>query len=909
MARRPSPRPLGALGEGSADPVAVRAGLDRIGETNPELLDRLQEDQLLAAAFVAVLAASRMLGQLCLSDPAAVEVLANLDAAVPLPGSEEPPDAVARWKQLDMLRIAARDLLGMDDLEVVGASLARMADEVVTRLLQTVARKGGPGLAVIAMGKLGARELNYASDIDLVLVAADGQLERATAVARGALELTSASFRVDLGLRPEGRSGPLLRTLSSYQAYWDRWAEPWELQALIKARPVAGLPDLGSAWQEAAASTLWGRRFGSEELRQIRHMKARSEEMVARRGRRDTEVKRGHGGIRDVELAVQVLQLVHGRSDPALRRPSTLAALHELGAAGYISREDSASLAASYRYLRNLEHRLQLVDGTQVHSLPENPRERDHLARVLGHRDAPGGTAVAGFEAELRRHQARVRAIHERLFFRPLLEAFAGLPGAGPPQPPRGMPEGAIPERLAAFGFSDAARTRAALGELTRGLTRSSRLMSQVLALVLGWLSEEPDPDMGLLGLRTLTDSPHRRDLLIAVFRESPEAARRLCKLLATSRLMHDLLRREPDMIAALADDAALLPHDSHELVRRAAAGLRWRAPGDATRGLLLLKEIELARVGIRDILGMAGTAETEAALSTLAEAVLEAALGALEPPVPLAIIALGRLGGAELSYASDLDLVVVFEGEGASAAAQGERSAEALLRMVNGATPAERVFRIDPRLRPEGGDGPLARSIGAYRSYYGSWAGTWERQALLRARPVAGSVGLGRAFMDVVEEHLWGVPFTEGQRRDIRRMKARIERERLPQGGDSTFHLKLGPGALADVEWTAQLLQMEHGIRAPGTLAALRALHGAGILDGAEHACLEEAYRLCEQVRNRWALMGGSPPDALPAQADRLARLARSLGVGPSELRGDYKRVTRRARRVMEKRFYGMDR
>lgn len=920
------PAPLARLVEASANPPAVAAALARMAEADPLLHERLVADPELARALVAVLGASRSLGRLCESDPAALDVLADLRRPPELEASD--PGALAARKQLGLLRIAARDLSGRDALEEVGENLSSLAGDVLVRAaaMAGVSEEPGSGLAVVAMGKLGARELNYASDVDLLFVAGDSGpgVGHATSLARKVVEAAGRCFRVDLDLRPEGRSGPLVRSLASYRAYWGRWAGAWERQALLKARPVAGDPELGAAFAEAASDAVWGSPFGADDIREARDMKARAEAEMARRGLSEREVKRGRGGIRDVEFSIQLLQLVHGRADPALRRPATLAALSELARAGYVSLQDAAVLERSYRFLRAVEHRLQLVEERQVHAVPSEVAARTVLARSLGYRDDASATAVGRFDGELRRHQVEARLVHERLFFRPLLEAFAILPPAGVPAPGgmgRGggdgssavpvMSEEAVSERLSAFGFSDAQRTRAALAELTRGLTRSSRLMSQVLALVLGWLSEEPDPDLGLLGLRTLADGSHRRAVLVSTFRDSPEAARRLCRLLGTSRPLHDLLRREPELIATLGDDAALELSGRDELVERCRSALAWRDRAGRARTLHQLQQSQMLRIAARDLLGLDGTAATAAALTTLAEAVVEGALAAVEPAGPLAVIAMGRLGGAELSYASDLDLLIVAgepSGGGREAGDGAEEAAGALLALLNGSTPAERIFAADAGLRPEGRQGRLARTLAGYRSYYERWAQTWERQALVRARPVAGDEALGAAFMALVEEFVWERPVTAEDRRQIRRMKARIERERIPPGEDPQFHLKLGPGALSDVEWTAQLLQLTHGVRSPGTVEAIGRLADGGHLGDDEAAALVGAYRSCERIRNRWALMGGRPRDALPVPAVQLARLAHSLGTTPASLRDEYRRVTRRCRRVVERRFYGIE-
>jgi len=872
------------MAERSADPVAVARAFEQIDRARP---GRLDDGGPWLDAVVAVTGASRFLARLLVSDDGALDVLGRLDERPALDCSGA--DGLARWKRLELLRIAARDLVGIDRLEAVGEALARLADDVLSASLAHAHDGAPPSLAVVGMGKLGGRELNYASDIDIVFAGAGDP--------RPLLAAARRCFRVDTNLRPEGRDGPLVRTVASYEAYWDRWARPWEFQALLKARPVAGDTAVGAAFMAAAGTRVWGRPFGADDIRELRAMKVRAEGELARRGLSAREVKRGTGGIRDIEFAVQLLQLVHGRADPDLRSPTTLPALAELAASGYVGRPDAEALEQAYRFLREVEHRLQLVEERQVHAVPADPAARQHLARVMGHRDTGSATAIAAFDAVLRRHQATVRSIHERLFFRPLLEAFTG--GSA-------MAADAAATRSSAFGFADADRTRQALAELTRGLTRSSRLMQQMLPLLLGWLSEAPDPDLGLLGLRALVTGPHRSSQLVATFRDSPEAARRLCTLLATSRLARSGFEHNPDLIAALARDEDLSV-GRDVLQQRAAAALARRAePADRTAGLQRFATAERVRIAAGDVLGLHSLETTASALSELAEAVLGSALAAVDPQVPFAVIAVGRFGGAELSYASDLDVLFVYDGADAADFAAAEQAAERLLRLVNGASAAEGVFTLDADLRPEGRDGPLARSLDGYDAYHRRWARTWERQALLRARAVAGDAGVAARFLAMASGWVWERPVADPDIRDIRRMKARIERERIPPGDDPQFHLKLGRGSLSDVEWTVQLLQLQHRVESPGTTTALGRLVERGAMAADDAAALGESYRFCERVRNRWYLVKGSRGDALPAQAEQLARLARSCQVTPAGLREEYRRVTRRARAVMERLFYG---
>jgi glutamate-ammonia-ligase adenylyltransferase len=844
---------------------------------------------------VAVTAASRALTRLLEADAAAIDVLADLDRRQPV--DDLTPDALVRWKQHELLRIAARDLSGHDDLEAVGANLAALAADVLDGACRIANTEG---LAVIGMGKLGGDELNYASDIDVMFVG-DGAREALVKQARAVLEISRRCFRVDANLRPEGRDGPLVRSLESYEAYWDRWAAPWEFQALLKARPKAGSSLLGSRFLDTAQRWLWSRPFRADDLRSLREMKARAEAEVARKGLGDRELKRGRGGIRDIEFTVQLLQLVHGRADSLLRSPTTLDALGELASAGYVDDGDAAELADAYRFLRTVEHRLQLVDEQQTHTIPDSAPEREWLARVLGHRDTPRGRAVELFDRQLRRQQNTVRGIHERVYFRPLLEAFAGAETDA-----ELSPEAAV-ARLEAFGFTDAKRTQAAVRELTRGLNRTSRLMQQLLPLLLDWLSAAPDPDLGLLMLRNQLSGEARQAQLAEVFRDAPDAARQLCALLGTSRLLGDALAHNPDLVARLNDPARLATAPRAELVEGAVDAIAWRADREARQdGLRRWKERHWLGIAARDVLGHAEVSTVGADLTTLAEASLDAALAILEPKVPFAVIALGRFGGGELSYASDLDVVFTYDGRGAAAAEEGLRVATGLKRFLDGTTPANRIYDIDPDLRPEGKQGAMARSLDAFVQYWEGYALAWERMAMSRARPVAGDLPLGARLIERLEPFVWGDGLSTEEVREIRRIKARVERERIPAGEDPTFHLKLGRGSLSDVEFTIQLLQLRHSVRAIGTRRGLAALVDAGALDEGEAEILGAAYRFCERTRDRWYLVNSGPSDSLPTQPEPLLWLARSLDTTPGQLREHYRRVTRRARKVVERRFYG---
>jgi glutamate-ammonia-ligase adenylyltransferase len=915
----------------AAEPGQARLGLTRLLDAHPELAERLAGDRLFASALVALSDASRSLSEAVIADPGLLAPLDDPEAlAAECPqdrytsqarravedDADDPGRGLRRWKRQQLLRIAVRDLLGLSDLPVVGRELASLAEGCLQAALG-LARAGVDGdvrMAVIGMGKLGGRELNYSSDVDVLFVH-EGSRPTAERIARNLLTTMASPtphgivFRTDADLRPEGRAGPLSRSLDAYRTYWEKWASTWEFQALIKARPVAGDADLGQAFIAATHPHVWPERLDPDAIREVRVMKARAEEEVSKRGLTEREIKKGRGGLRDIEFAVQLLQLVHGRHDSGIRSPNTLEALEQLGQAGYVDTAQVRTLDTAYRFLRTVEHRLQLVDEAQVHALPPDTAGRTHLARVLGYRDAGAATALEQFEKTHRRQQAQVRSIHEKLFFRPLLEAIAGT---GP------LSQEAAEERLTAFGFRDVAQTRAALAELTTGLSRRSQLMGQLFPLLLEWLSETPDPDLGLLQLRRLAEGRARSGALAVAFREAPGAAERVCRLLGSSRLVGDALRRHPEFIPSLEDDEVLVrPKERDELVEEALGTLAWRTGVEERReGLRRFKRRELLRIASRDLLGCAGVEEVGGELANLADAAVEATLQELAPSVPFAVIGMGRFGGRELSYASDIDVLFVYDGSGAADFDVAEKTATRMISGIGATTAEGQTFRIDANLRPEGKQGPLARSLEGYRTYYEKWALTWEFQSLLKARAVAGDLELAERFCAMVEPYVYREPFPADSIREVRRMKARIERERIPPGEDPQFHLKLGRGSLSDVEWTVQLLQLIHGathpeLRTTSTVDGLHRLAEGGHLARRDAEALEQAYRFCERARNLRYLLTCAPGDSLPtdgAEAERLARLMGYTHQPVTSLRDDYRRLTRRARAVVERVFYGQE-
>lgn len=895
MDRPPTIEDLGPLT--GADAAIV----DRFLNEVPDSYDRLSDDPDLAIALLTLIRASRPLAETLINEPGALDIL-DARHQRPLPWTELPGTVAALLsrQRLDFLHIAARDLLGLADLIEITQDLSTLASDT---LATAVKLSGVEGLAVVGMGKLGASELNYASDVDLMFVAdnPEGATLRAT---RHVIDIVRRCYRVDINLRPEGRDGALVRTVDSYRAYWDRWAEPWEFQALLKATIVAGDIEVGANFSEAAEAAVWERPFGPDELRSVRALKARNEAATELRRGADRDLKLGLGGIRDVEFSVQLLQLVHGQTDSALRIKPTLGALAELGRAGYIDADDARGLTEAYRFLRRAEHMVQLAEGRQQHVLPAEPTALDAIAWALGYRGTGEQSAGDQLDTDRIRYRVQVRSIHERLYFRPLLEAFSEAPGALTPV--------VAAARLGAFGFTDANRTRSAVRELTSGLNRTSRLMGQMLPLLLDWLSTSPDPDQGLLGLRTLLTDRTRAPRVTTMFRDSAETARRLCVLLGTSPWLSTAVAHDPELIARLPTigDDPNLSQDS--LTQAAHEAINWRADSKDRQGALRRwKSSQIVAVAAADILDEAPLETTGSRLAAIARATVNAALATLDPQVPFVVIAAGRLGGNELAYHSDLDLLFVHDTgdsdfDPTTVDEEANRLASGLMRFIAGATPSARLYAVDADLRPEGRQGPLSRSLAGFAAYWERWSQPWERLALVRSFPIAGDADLARRWSELAQHHVWETPLKEDDLREIRMVKARMENERIPAGEDPRFHLKLGPGALADVELCVQLLQLTHGVRTSGLEDAVDGLVADGALSQDDGEVLRESYRWCWTVRNRWHLLHNGPHDSLPTDPNSLRHLARSLDSTPDRLRDEFLRATRRARVIVDREFYG---
>ena len=913
-------------------------------------------------------------------------------------------DAVAR--ATSALRTAYRNrLLGIvaDDLtspdpyqhvETVGRRMSDLADAALDAALLIARRAvGSPArdaaLAVIAMGKTGARELNYISDVDVVYVVAPAEgrqvpeeelLAAGTAIATELAAVVSSTgaepplWPLDTGLRPEGKDGALVRTLASHVAYYQRWAASWEFQALLKARAAAGDEALGRAYEQAVAPFIWSASLRDNFVDDARAMRRRVERASEPRNGQDRRIKLGPGGLRDVEFTVQLLQLVHGRGDQTLRVRPTLTALRALSDGGYVSRGAAGALGDGYRVLRLLEHRSQLHRLRRTHDLPDSDADLRRIGRGI---DRTALNDPDTLREAFRAARRQVRSLHEEIYYRPLLGAAAGLTADEMTLTPR-----AAGERLAAVGYRDPAGAMHHIQALTEGVSRRAAIQRQLLPVIIGWLGEGPDPDSGLLSFRTLSEKIGGSHWYLAMLRDSPVAARRLCHVLSGARWTTDRLAERPESIAWLDDDAELQPRDAAALREEACHILRRRSlhasdaadpeheAREAMQAVMSLRSRELLRAALADSLDGLDPARTAAILTAATDAALEGALGIATALVIArrdgaraladgpdergrwaaaradhAIIAMGRLGGAETGFASDADLLFVHRPRGGgdgraaagapeavvgtmtagavsetaaeAAAAEAEEVARTVVGLLAGARP--HPLTADADLRPEGRRGPMSRSLDSYREYYGRWARTWERQALLRARPCAGDEDLARAFTDLIDPLRWPREGLEPQAlREIRRLKARMESERLPRGADPARHLKLGPGGLSDVEWVAQILQLSHagthpGLRTTSTIGALEAAARDGLIDAEDARRLTAAWQLATRVRAANVIGtgrdGGARIDLLPSDPLEIRVVGRLLGLEPGQerdLEDLYRKTARHARLVAERILFG---
>ncbi|HLX94380.1 MAG TPA: bifunctional [glutamate--ammonia ligase]-adenylyl-L-tyrosine phosphorylase/[glutamate--ammonia-ligase] adenylyltransferase [Verrucomicrobiae bacterium] len=847
-----------------------------------------------------------------------------------------------RFKQRELFRIAARDLARLSNVVEITRELSDVADvclEAVFQIvrLQFTTRFGRPfhqdaagrwlptAFCVLGLGKLGGQELNYSSDVDLMFVYDDeGEVFKEAPTAKKPSRATMSNhqffgklaeafsaevsrttedgflFRVDLRLRPEGDAGPLVRSLESCENYYAQWGQTWERMMLIKARHVAGDKALAAEFVEMIQPFRYPHSISERVLHEVTLVKDRIEREVVGADELERNVKLGRGGIREIEFVVQSLQVLHAGRLPFLQIPQTLPCLDKLAQYHLLTNDETEQLGMAYCFLRDVEHRLQMENNLQTHTLPADRQAQLRLARLMDFK------SLEKFESALQTHTGNVRRIYDKLLKRESPDAPTLLP------PEFDGAESDWEQLLAAHSFREPETAFRVFREFAEGpgdVHVSPRTAELARELILKFLALCPkkgfkvqnlkskassqsvilsDPDRVLTRLASFISAYAARVPLLELWNANPPLFELMLWLFDRSEFLAEMAIRTPDLIDDVVAGERLRQRKTAEQILKE---LR-RGSGDADQFLWLRRyhETELMRLGLRDILGLADFEQNLVELSALADACLQYALETVMrkhriKKSPLVVIGLGKLGGREIDYGSDLDILFVTDVK-AKELPKLQRLAVEVMELMSRRTEQGIVFHTDARLRPDGEKGLLVNTLDAYAQYYRGRAQLWEIQALTRIRPVAGDLKLGGHFQKLAvaltdfssvgagvtrlaspnrkseggrrkSETPYVVSYNPDWKKQIHLMRMRIERERTPHGQDE-LAIKTGQGGLMDAEFIAQALCLENGWHEPNTLRALERGRDAGILP--EAGRLLENYRALRRVEGilrRWSYEG----------------------------------------------------
>lgn len=908
------------------DPDAALTHLCQLCESHPQLLAETMGDDAARGVLLRLVGTSRALIPIALRHPQVLRFTREPERGWEIPEVLDSTDTAAL--RADYYRrlwgIAAADCAADSptSFPAVSAALADLAAAALRAALELAQREiaAPAALIVVAMGKTGGRELNYISDVDLIPVAAGDDTDTAEALMKAVTAICSTAtsgsepplWPIDPNLRPEGRDGPLVKTLAAHATYYRRWAHTWEFQALLKARVIAGDAAGAAEYTEKIAPLAYHAVERENFVADTQAMRTRVERSVPAR-ERGRNIKLGVGGLRDVEFTVQLLQMVHGRTDPSLRVPGTLAAIDALCDGGYISRDHAAELTECYCWLRTLEHRVQLWNLRRSHTLPTRAADLRRLSRSMHTPDV-----MATWE-QVRR---RVRALHDDMFYRPLLPATAQLSAADIALDPQ-----AAHDRLTAIGYRDARAALRHIGALTRGLSRRAAIQRHLLPVMLQWFASGPDPDGALLAFRRLSETLGGAHWYLKLLRDDNCVAAQLAGALSSSRYIGHELTAVPQAVTWLADSQQLEPRNIAELATEAEAIFaRHQSATTRVRALRIIRRREMMRAALADVTQGIST-RRNLALSAVTDLTVRYAMRAAcadyetESGQPcraqLHIIAMGRSGGEELTYGSDFDCVVLASGAG-DILAQAQWVTQRWRSLLADATDVP-ALPIDMSLRPEGKAGPIVRTVDSYIDYLTNQAAPWERHALIRARLLADGQEGETQILHVLDQVRYSSGLSSRELKEIRRLKARMEAERLPRGVHRSRHVKLGPGGLSDVEWAVQIAQLRYGaeypqLRTPQTLTALEALTQADIVTSADAEVLAQAWRMANHIRAASAIglrKSGAAMDVIPTEARERSIMGRLINPR-LRLAGDFDeewaKRSRRARAVAERLIYGIE-
>jgi [glutamine synthetase] adenylyltransferase / [glutamine synthetase]-adenylyl-L-tyrosine phosphorylase len=970
------------------DPGMALTNLDRFLAAVPRLdetLDELAADARTTEILLQVFSTSQHYGEVLIRDPElfdwlragaerrdrAVLVEGLWGAIAALSAEDEQKLALRRFRQRESLRIGYNDIVLGFPLEVITQDLSHLADacvEAAVRMARAHAEarfgvpttpRGAPArFVVLGLGKLGGEELNYSSDIDLIFLYDDeGQttgpkvVSNAELFARMGSEIVrllhehtamGMAYRVDMRLRPDGEQGAMARSLGSTMGYYVTRGRTWERQALIKCRPIAGDLALGRTFLEAITPFVYRRYLAATEIAEIKALKRRIEQRTVSAGTAEVEVKTGRGGIRDVEFVVQFLQLLHGGEYPEVRGGNTLHAIAQLERVGCLSAEERYIMDDTYRFLRRVEHRLQIVFDRQTHEMPREMESVRTLALRMGYAPASDWESRSGPATRFLADYRGKTELNRRILNHLLHDAFRGDDGAAvdpivdlvlDPDP---APE-LISEVLGAYPFRDRGTAHQNLLALARedfpflSQARCRHFLAAIAPRLLEAVGRSPDPDMTLTNLEKVSASLGAKAVLWELFNFNPPSLRLYVELCATSQFLSEILINNPGMIDDLVDSLVVDRPSSGKAIKEELEELCEGAE-DPYPIIWSFRNKEWIRIGTRDILGREPVREVTRELADVAEAVLTQVASdqwdrrALRYGTPRssvrrrhdhwAILGLGKCGGRELNYHSDLDLVFLHESDGMTAG--GPKSipnnqfvtevVQRVLKALGNGSSAGALYAVDARLRPHGASGPLVMTLDAFRDYLDRSTQPWERMAFTRARVVFATGGFGRRVTEAIRAMLSAPNDPVQLAGQALAMRRRLESSRPRQ------HLKRGFGGVADIEFIVQYLQLVHAASQPELLRpnlwdALDALRRHGIIDPATHTELRDAYDFLRAVEGRLRLIQNRNVGALPEASADLERLARRLNYDPADsarsvaaFLADLERLTRRTRAIFDR-------
>jgi glutamate-ammonia-ligase adenylyltransferase len=821
--------------------------------------------------------------------------------------------SLADFKSCSFVKIAIGDLLGRLSVSDTVAAMSRLADECIRAALAIAAASLGEiaelagDFCVVAMGKLGAEELNLSSDIDLMYVfGGPDDVQHQDAARRLGQAVTEIlaghCFRVDMRLRPGGRNSPLVISLEAALHFYETLGQTWERAALLRARPVAGTLELGKQLISELRRFIYRSYLDFDTLRQLRAMKHRIEAESRSPESLRRDVKLGYGGIRELEFIVQALTLIYGGRDPRLRTARTLTALERLGTYGYMRRQRTEELAAAYLFLRNVEHKLQVASGLQTHRLPAGQGELRILAARLGFGHEPD--ALVRFTNELAAHRNLVANL-----FREMLTGGEEEPTLSASSAAEDAWRDALEPQVSAsalqrLGFAQPEQSSQHLALLARGpghlpiRPRRQELVEALGPRLLDEMAHLADPDLALMNLASFIFGVGARTSFLALLEQHPATRRVLLRLFASSSYLSTVFIRHPDMLDTLVrSDLARLRRSSselqHELAELLSASADFESRLDALRAF---GHQEFLRIAIADLAGHLALDDLQIELTNLAEVELRQALSlavaevgnrySIPSQLKLCIVGMGRLGAAEMSYNSDLDLIFVYDLPHEIAAGGHEiasRIMQKLIAVLEARTREGYVYRLDLRLRPSGNSGPLVTSLEGFCAYHRQSSAVWERQTLVRARVVAGDDALGEVVEQAREEFVFGRTLSASEVAEIAAMRARMEKE-IGAENHQRLNLKQGRGGLVDVEFITQMMALRYGhelqeLRTRRTTELVRGLTATRLISPAQAASLESDYRFLLRLENRLRIETDQPAWALPTDDQHLAPIARRMG------------------------------